>query len=103
MRIALARNPHTPSAVLERLAHDRHHTVQWYAVLNPQMPETGLRQLAAQENEQSGGRTHILREVIAHHPNATEALRAEMTGSGTCRVAIDCATMATALRRAANT
>jgi hypothetical protein len=46
------------------------------------MPESGLRRLADLETRAHGGRRLILREVIAHHPNASDPLRAEMASAG---------------------
>ncbi|MFF5264204.1 hypothetical protein ACFY4C_35190 [Actinomadura viridis] len=60
-----------------------------------------MRQLAAQEHQVYGPQVLILREVIAHHPNAADTLRAEMISAGTCRNAVDCTTTTTVLRRAA--
>ncbi|MFC5754680.1 hypothetical protein [Actinomadura rugatobispora] len=102
VRIAIAKNPQTPPQVLRRLADDEHPTVAWNALLRPQMPETGLRRLAELESRNHGRRNLALREAIAHHPNAPEPLRTELTSTGTCRDAITCATMRAALSRAAN-
>jgi hypothetical protein len=101
VRIAIARNRHTPPEVLQRLADDEYLTVAWYALQHPQMPEIGLRRLADWESRTHGGRSLILREIIAHHPNAPQSLRAEMANAGTCRHTVDCTAAKAVLSRAA--
>ncbi|MFI0352517.1 hypothetical protein [Actinomadura sp. 9N407] len=100
VRIALAKNRRTPPEVLRHLADDAHHTVAWNALLNPQMPEAGLRRLADLESRTHGSRNLGDREAVAHHPNAPASLRAEMTRAGTCRQTATCTLMQEALSRA---
>jgi hypothetical protein len=84
VRLWTARSPLTPPDALDRLARDEDSSVQWNALINPNLPDTGLRWLADLEAEKAGARWFILRERIVHHPNASEPLRAELVAAGAC-------------------
>ncbi|MEV0748362.1 hypothetical protein OG778_17585 [Streptomyces sp. NBC_00184] len=84
VRLWTARSPLTPPDALDRLARDMDSSVQWNALINPNLPDTALRWLADLEAKKAGTRWFILRERIVHHPNASEALRAELVAVGAC-------------------
>ncbi|WP_328551128.1 hypothetical protein [Streptomyces sp. NBC_00358] len=84
VRLWTARSPLAPPDALDRLARDEDSSVQWNALINPNLPDTVLRWLADLEAKKAGTRWFILRERIVHHPNASEALRAELVAVGAC-------------------
>ncbi|MFE9483758.1 hypothetical protein ACFYNM_34850 [Streptomyces spororaveus] len=84
VRLWTARSPLAPPDALDRLARDVDASVQWNALINPNLPDTALRWLADLEAKRAGTRWFILRQRIVHHPNASEALRAELVALGAC-------------------
>ena len=84
VRLWAARSPLAPPDALDLLARDVDSWVRWNALVNPNLPDTGLRWLADLEAKTAGTRWFLLRSLIVHHPNASEALRAELVAVGAC-------------------
>jgi hypothetical protein len=84
VRLWTARNRLAPPDALDRLARDEDSSVRWNALLNPHLPDAALRWLAEHEMREAGTRWFIYRERIVHHPNTSDALRAELLAVGAC-------------------
>lgn len=90
VRVWTGLNPHTPPDALELLAHDEDDYVRRIAILHPNAPEAALRHIAELETLKFGSRDFLDREMIAHHPNVSRALRKALISEGTCKNRKEC-------------
>ncbi|MCA2207382.1 hypothetical protein [Nocardia rosealba] len=85
VRLWTARNPNTPPDALALLVIDQDEHVRWNAILNPGVPTDALRPAAELEARMHGDASFLFRERVAHHPNVSDELGAELIEAGTCR------------------
>ncbi|WP_181697075.1 hypothetical protein [Nocardia sp. GTS18] len=85
VRLWTARNPNTPPDALALLVIDQDEHVRWNAILDPGVPTDALRPAAELEARMYGDASILFRELVAHHPNVSDELRAELIEAGTCR------------------
>ncbi|MFI0410571.1 hypothetical protein [Actinomadura sp. 3N508] len=90
VRVWTGLNPHAPPDALELLAHDEDNYVRRIALHHPSAPETALLHIPPFETAKAGTSHFMDRETIAHHPNASRALRKAMISEGTCRARSEC-------------
>lgn len=94
VRLYTALSPLAPPDVLLRLARDDEDYIQSCVLLNVRTDDAALRILAERERAAAGRRAragiHSRRGMIVHHPNASEALRAELVRQGACACPREC-------------
>ena len=103
VRLWTARRPPTPPDALDQLARDTDHSVRWNALLNVNLPESSLWWLSDREAGKFGNRWFLERQRVVHHPNASEALRAELIAVGACSCPRPCGRSAFAQKPAQTT
>jgi hypothetical protein len=87
VRLWTARNPNTPPDALIILSADTDSTVQWNVLLNRSTPLQALQAMADGEATDAPAGWFIVRHKVAHHPNASAELRAQLFTAGACQAA----------------
>jgi hypothetical protein len=87
VRLWTARNPRTPPDALIILSADTDSTVRWNVLLNRSTPLQALQAMADGEATNAPAGWFIVRHKVAHHPNTSAQLRAQLLTVGACNSA----------------